>query len=493
MSDKEASLSLPSGVPGDLTGNFGIGNSAVQSQGGAPEKKVRLVDGVETVDPWPDGSNDGSQPIIPDEDVSDIMTADEIAGFDNTRPSDNKTLLVTDGLQRKTPQQTEKETVPRAISLVSFIDVVRDVSPSGQRAPAPGDTGIVGDPWVDLGDNGIVVNFDLSDPLVREFIEAMQMTFPAAGFFPGVTDINKVGKEEEEREPLREPNELDKHMVLNHNIQANTTLYPIDMVKQYHMNMHASGMAPDHNPETLRVANILDPIQETLDIKVWDDAAGETPRLKPALSAWVKQSILGTLKTAGYKNPEDWIKLIVTGSLTTYQWSEASDLDVSIWVDLNQFPDFQRSEMIKVIIDNLDGNLVPGTNHPIQCFVVDVNDVHSPDEIYKTGVRSAYDLDNSEWIIKPERDRSKNVQTEFPDFFRKAKQASAKMNLLLRFQPDAAKAYWHFLHKRRREDMKAGFGDYSESNIVYKMLANDGLFDDIAKATGEYIARNEEI
>lgn len=467
MSEKTADTGMGSWQPGQQAGNFGIGNAA-------PQVQPRF-----NKDPWPDGSNDGFKPIDPEtiEDAGELMSSDPIIGLESIDSATFKPKVMP-----RYPGQRR-----------ALYDPVRDVTPATKSAPAPAAQGVVGDPWTDLGDNGIVTNLDLSDPMIKKFLEHMQITFPAAGFFPGATDINKVGADVEELPSLREPNDLDKHIVVNHQLPQNTTVYPVDLVKQLHLSLHAEGQSSDHNPEVLRVANILDPIQESLDAKIWDNPEADEPKIKPSLNSWIRQAIFGTLKNAGYKEPEDWIKLILTGSLTTYQWSEESDLDVSIWVDLNLLPDFKRSEMIKVIIENLDGDLVPGTNHPIQCFVVDVNEVTSPDQIYKEGVRSAYDLDGDTWIIKPERNRSQHVPTKFPDFFRKAKQASAKMQLLLKFQPEAAKTYWHFLHKRRREDMKMGFGDYSESNIVYKMLANDGLFDQISEITGEHIAKLESL
>lgn len=481
MIDKAAETGMGSWQPAQGVSNWGIGNAAPEGQGGAPgQRPIRLKNGIPQVDPYPDSANDGFSPI-PVEDIQDadaLMTSEPLPELDTVKPSNMRSLLIRD------PRVSNFKTIG------NFYDPVRDVTPATKGAPAPAAQGVVGDPWVDLGDNGIITNLNLNDPEMRKLFLHLQATFPEIGFFPGATDINKVGKEEE-LPSLRDPADIDKHLVMRHNVTENTTVYPIPMIDELHLQMHAQGQTPDHNPEVLKVANILDPIQEKLDPEIWDDPAADEPRIKASINSWIKQAIFGTLKNNGYKTPENWIKLMVTGSLTTYQWSEASDLDVSIWVDLDKFSDFNRSEMIKIIINELDGSLVPGTNHPIQCFVVDVNEIHSPSEIYKANVRSAYDLDTNEWLVKPERDRSKNVPSQFPDFFRKARQASAKMKLLLKYDPGSAKAYWHFLHRRRRDDMRAGFGDYSESNIVYKMLANDGLFDDIARATGEYIASKD--
>jgi hypothetical protein len=62
------------------------------------------------------------------------------------------------------------------------------------------------------------------------------------------------------------------------------------------------------------------------------------------------------------------------------------------------------------------------------------------------------------------------------------------MDRLLKYEPDKAVMLWHQIHKRRRRDHQAGKGDYSDSNITYKMLANRGLFPAISEVSGEYIA-----
>jgi len=64
----------------------------------------------------------------------------------------------------------------------------------------------------------------------------------------------------------------------------------------------------------------------------------------------------------------------------------------------------------------------------------------------------------------------------------------AKMKSLIAYHPEAAEQYWNHIHERRRLDMKAGRGDFADSNVAYKMIANAGLFEDIEKITGEHIA-----
>jgi hypothetical protein len=239
--------------------------------------------------------------------------------------------------------------------------------------------------------------------------------------------------------------------------------------------------------EGYRAANILDPIHETLTPEVWDDPGAPKPKLKEQHRKWIMDTVVGVLKKNGYTHVEDWLSLVLTGSLTTYQYDKGSDVDVSLFVDADTFPEWSRAEMIGVMISNVDGTQLPGTHYPMQCFVVPP-DVKRED-LYKPGLRSGYDLKADEWITPPEHERSLDVKSQLPGFYAYALEQADKMEALLRYEPEKAKLLWHQIHERRRVDQKAGKGDYAQSNIVYKFLANRGLFDAISEATGEYIAK----
>ena len=237
-----------------------------------------------------------------------------------------------------------------------------------------------------------------------------------------------------------------------------------------------------------RFSNILDPIKTSLDPDVFDNPEADMPKVHPRIVHWVKKHIYAVLKDTGYPDPHKYLRLVLTGSLTTYQWSYTSDFDVSLWVDVNHFPEWQRADMISVMVDRMDGTTVPGTTHPIQCFVVDSNKV-SMDDLYRPGLRSAYDLDRQKWIVMPEKGRVLDVHKAYPALIQYAKIIEDKMRMLLKYDPPLAKVYWDEIHHKRQRDMRAEKGDYAESNIAYKWLANSGLFPQIAESTGEYIAK----
>lgn len=237
----------------------------------------------------------------------------------------------------------------------------------------------------------------------------------------------------------------------------------------------------------MRQSNILDPIHAELDPRVWDSPASDKPVLKPLHAHWIKRQVYKTLEDAGYTDVEKWLSLVLTGSLTTYQYSDDSDVDISLFVDTKVFPEWSRAEMIALMVDKLDGTTLPGTPFPLQDFVVGQG--IKPSDLYKPGLRSGYNLDNDKWIVPPERSRVHDVKAHQGGFYAWALQMADKMERLLRYEPEQAIAFWHSIHKKRQRDMVKGKGDFAESNIIYKMLANRGLFPQISQASGEYIAK----
>lgn len=247
------------------------------------------------------------------------------------------------------------------------------------------------------------------------------------------------------------------------------------------------------NPEERsqqRIANILDPIHDTLDPRMFDNPASPEPVLKPEHSKFIHQKIFQTLEDHGYDGMEKWLSLVLTGSLTTYQYSDMSDCDISLWVDSEYFPEWSRGEMIGIMVQYCDGTVVPGTPFPLQDFVVSPK--FQKEDLYKPGLRSGYDLSTDTWIVPPDKSRVHDVEAEMNLAYTQGLEAADKMDRLLRFEPLQAIRYWHTIHKKRQRDMSHGLGDYATSNIIYKMLANRGYFTRLEVLTGEHIAAVRE-
>lgn len=249
--------------------------------------------------------------------------------------------------------------------------------------------------------------------------------------------------------------------------------------------MFRSRLNPDEL-STPHYGNILDPIHDGLDARMWDNPLSHEPTLKPEHSKFIHQKIYSTLEAHGYDGMEKWLRLVLTGSLTTYQYGEESDCDISLFIDSINLPEWSRAEMIGVMVQYCDGTVVPGTPFPLQDFVVSRK--LSPKDLYKPGLRSGYDLATDTWIVPPDKSRIHDVEHEMNLAYTQGLEAADKMDRLLRYEPLQAARYWHTIHKKRQRDMAHGMGDYATSNIVYKTLANRGMFQQISELTGEHIA-----
>lgn len=233
-------------------------------------------------------------------------------------------------------------------------------------------------------------------------------------------------------------------------------------------------------------SNILDPVNEVLDPTVWDAPASPTPKLKLEHKLWAQKLIYDRFNDNGY-DVQNWASFYLTGSLTTYQYSEDSDFDISLFVNTDIFPDWSRAEMIAIAVEELDGNILPRTTHPLQVFVVPEG--IQPKDLYKKGLRSGYELANDRWVNPPDPELAQDPEVAYNAAYTHALEQADKMERLLKYEPHKAQTFWHQIHKRRRADQRAGKGDYAPSNIVYKMLANRGLLEEISDVTGEYIAK----
>jgi len=221
------------------------------------------------------------------------------------------------------------------------------------------------------------------------------------------------------------------------------------------------------------IGNILDPVQPYLDPAVWLAPNTADPQIKPKLNDWIHKTIYGALERNGYEGPNRWLKLVLTGSLTTYQFSSHSDCDISLFVV--GLPEWSRGEMIGVMVKEFDGILLPGTAHDIQAFVV--SKTLTPRDLYKPGLRSAYDLEARKWLVPPDHAMAHDVEHEMHAQYAGAWDVVDKADRLRKYEPEKFAQYIQVLHRRRQRDQTAGKGDFSPSNLAWKMLANRGYID----------------
>jgi rubrerythrin len=243
-----------------------------------------------------------------------------------------------------------------------------------------------------------------------------------------------------------------------------------------------------------RISNIFDPVQPELDQTLFN---GTEP--KPSVQKFITDLYHRAFQIEmGVWSYEGLVDLYITGSLTTYQYTAVSDLDISvfpnydlIWQRLGMEPDAARKQLLVLSIEHLDGTVIPGTTHRLQFFVMP-NHV-MPSDRFKTGVRSGYSLDDQMWFTPPEQDRVHDIAEEMPEAYSRAAMMADKMTEMLDHDPDQAKELYRQIHKKRQIDQRAGLGDFSEGNIVYKYLAHEGLLDRIKNELHQHVAKIAEV
>lgn len=226
-----------------------------------------------------------------------------------------------------------------------------------------------------------------------------------------------------------------------------------------------------------KVGNIFDPISTELDQRIFVDTT-----LKPSIVDFIERVYDRAFKYEFSLPYRDFCDLFLTGSLTTYQYSDTSDCDISVFPRYDKLEkigldtDTARKRLIAMSIDHLDGTWLPGGSHPLQFFVQN-EDVKIKD-LFQSGVRSGWDFQTHEWIVPPERDRVHNVEAEFADVYSRAAAIADKMTEMLDAQNyESARDLWKQVHRKRQIDQQAGGGDFSEGNIVYKYLVHTGIVD----------------
>ena len=136
--------------------------------------------------------------------------------------------------------------------------------------------------------------------------------------------------------------------------------------------------------------SILDPVNSTRCGEIFDN----NEVMKTNVSDFIKDTFklfydqlnsdLKVFKIKGYK---------AIGSSTGYQYTDSSDLDIQVMIEMLPGHDFSETRELISILPN--GNNVPETNHPVNYFLVDEK---NPTELHK--VENLYNIDTEKWEKK---------------------------------------------------------------------------------------------
>ena len=145
--------------------------------------------------------------------------------------------------------------------------------------------------------------------------------------------------------------------------------------------------------------NIIDSfsIQKTLNPKVWENP--ETPDKSKMIPKVRKALMRISEKFIDYLGDDIFVEdVVLTGSLSNFNWSEYSDFDLHVYVDLSQYG--KQSELYKELF-NLKKQVF-NKNHDIKIFNYDV-ELYAQDTEEEHVSSGIYSVMNDEWINEPKK------------------------------------------------------------------------------------------
>lgn len=183
--------------------------------------------------------------------------------------------------------------------------------------------------------------------------------------------------------------------------------------------------------------------------------------------------------------------IIMTGSLSNYNWSNYSDVDLHIIVDFAQFPKeqielFQKLFTLKKILFNTNHNITI-KNFEVELYAQDEKEIHTSSGVYSV----LFD----EWITKPEKI---NVKIDNKVLMNKVKSWTEKIDEVIEDAEEGnnlekSKEIIDKLKKKLKDyrgEGLSGDGEFSYENLVFKFLRRNGYIEKLYNFEDELIDKS---
>lgn len=224
-------------------------------------------------------------------------------------------------------------------------------------------------------------------------------------------------------------------------------------------------------------------IKETLNPKVWENAndpkkSTMVPKVRKALERIAEEFV-------DYLGDNVFVEdVVLTGSLSNFNWSEFSDFDLHIIVDMDEYGD--EDELYKELF-NLKKQLF-NDKHNIKIFGYDV-ELYAQDAEEPHTSSGVYSIMNNEWVNVP---RKTNLEINKKVLEDKIKNWSEKIDTAIENGNVETLENLKGKLKKYRQSGLEGDGELSYENLVFKYLRRSGhiekLFDSINKGTDKELS-----
>lgn len=165
--------------------------------------------------------------------------------------------------------------------------------------------------------------------------------------------------------------------------------------------------------------------------------------------------------------------IVLTGSLANFNWSEYSDYDLHIIVDLNKLS--ENTKLIKDYFDTKKARWNDEHDIEIYDYPVEIYVQSREDAAYSTGV---YSLIDNKWLVKPS---GKNFNLDEPSVKNKADALMGEIDRMLKMkEPELALDKIENFKQKLRNMRSSGLekdGEYSTENLAFKTLRRNGYIE----------------
>ena len=231
-------------------------------------------------------------------------------------------------------------------------------------------------------------------------------------------------------------------------------------------------------------------VQNTLNPKIWDDV-NSSPKLKSNIRERLLEIAYEFIDFLGIDIVVS--DIIMTGSLSNFNWSKYSDVDLHIVANYNQFPSNQV-DLYKELF-NLK-KLIFNEKHDITIYGYDV-ELYVQDESETHFSSGVYSVLFDQWANEPKKESVKIDKEKLKD---KSKQWMTIIDGVLDNAKDEdietaksmVKKYKDKLKKYRTCGLEKN-GEYSYENLVFKILRRNGYIEKLHNFGNDFIDKKLSI
>jgi peptidoglycan hydrolase-like protein with peptidoglycan-binding domain/murein DD-endopeptidase MepM/ murein hydrolase activator NlpD len=225
-------------------------------------------------------------------------------------------------------------------------------------------------------------------------------------------------------------------------------------------------------------------LKDTLNQKIWENPEDPkkskmVPKVRKALMKIANEFI-------DYLGDDAFVEdIVLTGSLANFNWSEFSDFDLHIIVDVDKFG--KQKDTYKELF-NLKKQVF-NDKHDIKIFGYDV-ELYAQDQTESHKSSGVYSLMENKWIHQPKKDKveiDKDViESKVKNWHEKIDNAIEELN---GESLESGKKKIESLKDKLKEYRKSGLEDKGElayENLVFKFLRRDGTIEKLFNAANKF-------